>query len=103
MLSIIGFITIILVVVILLRGKMIPIVPLVIIPLIGAFVAGFGLSDIGGFFEEGLSTVVNVAIMFIFAILYFVFMQSVGLFVSLFIKFVYFTRENIISIIYVMI
>ena len=98
MLSIIGFITIILVVVILLRGKMIPIVPLVIIPLIGAFVAGFGLSDIGGFFEEGLSTVVNVAIMFIFAILYFGIMQSVGLFDPLINKMVQLTRGNIITI-----
>ena len=98
MLSIIGFITIILVVVILLRGKMIPIVPLVIIPLIAAFVAGFGLSDIGGFFEEGLSTVVNVAIMFIFAILYFGIMQSVGLFDPLINKMIQLTRGNIITI-----
>lgn len=98
MLSIIGFITIILVVLILLRGKTIPIVPLVIIPIIAAFVAGFGLSDIGGFFEEGLSTVVNVAIMFIFAILYFGIMQSVGLFDPLINKMVQLTRGNIITI-----
>src|SRR5690625_2179543 len=98
MLSIIGFITIILVVVILLRGKMIPIVPLGISPLMAAFVAGFGLSDIGGFFEEGLSTVVNVAFMFIFAILYFGIMQSVGLFDSLINKMIQLTRGNIITI-----
>src|SRR5690625_7586694 len=98
MLSIIGFITFIGIGIILLRGKMIAIVSLVIIPLIGGFVAGFGLSDIGGFFEEGLSTVVNVAIMFIFAILYFGIMQSVGLFDPLINKMVQLTRGNIITI-----
>lgn len=98
MLSLIGFLTIIIIVVLLLRGKVIPIIPLVIIPIIAAFVAGFGLADIGGFFEDGLSTVVNVAIMFIFAILYFGIMQSVGLFDPLINKMIQLTRGNIITI-----
>lgn len=98
MLSLIGFLTIIIIVVLLLRGKVIPIIPLVIIPIIAAFVAGFGLADIGGFFEDGLSTVVNVAIMFIFAILYFRIMQSVGLFDPLINKMIQLTRGNIITI-----
>lgn len=51
MLSLIGFLTIIIIVVLLLRGKVIPIIPLVIIPIIAAFVAGFGLADIGGFLK----------------------------------------------------
>ena len=98
MLSLIGFLTIIIIVVLLLRGKVIPIIPLVIIPIIAAFAAGFGLADIGGFFEDGLSSVVNVAIMFIFAILYFGIMQSVGLFDPLINKMIQLTRGNIITI-----
>ncbi len=98
MLSLIGFLTIIIIVVLLLRGKVIPIIPLVIIPIIAAFAAGFGLADIGGFFEDGLSSVVNVAIMFIFAILYFGIMQSVGLFNPLINKMIQLTRGNIITI-----
>lgn len=98
MLSIIGFATIIVIVYLLLRGKVIPIIPLVIIPIIGAFIAGFGFSDIGGFFEEGLSKVINVAVMFIFAILYFGIMQSVGLFDPLINRMIQFSRGNIITI-----
>src|SRR5690625_4876104 len=98
MLSIIGFATIIVIVYLLLRGKVIPIIPLVIIPIIGAFIAGFGFSDIGGFFEEGLSKVINVAVMFIFAILYFGIMQSVGLFDPLINRMIQLTRGNVITI-----
>src|SRR5699024_186859 len=70
MLSIIGFTTIVIIVAILLRGKTIPIIPLIIIPIIAALVTGFGLADIGGFFTEGIDKVIDVVIMFIFAILY---------------------------------
>lgn len=98
MLSLIGFATIIIIVVLLLRGKVIPIIPLVIIPIIAALVAGFGLSDIGGFFDEGLSKVINVAVMFIFAILYFGMMQNVGLFDPLINRMIKLTRGNIITI-----
>lgn len=55
-----------------LRGK--------VIPIIAAFVVGFGLADIGGFSEDGLSSVIYIVIMFIFAILYFGIIQSVRLF-----------------------
>ena len=53
MLSIIGIATIIIIVAMLLRGKVIPIIPLVVIPIIAAFIAGFGIYDIGEFFDEG--------------------------------------------------
>ncbi|HZW68036.1 MAG TPA: citrate:proton symporter [Pseudogracilibacillus sp.] len=98
MLSIIGFITIVLIVAILLRGKTIPIIPLIIIPIIAALVTGFSLVEIGEFFTEGSSKVMNVVIMFIFAILYFGLMQQVGLFDPLINRMVQITQGNVITI-----
>lgn len=98
MLSIIGFITIVLIVAILLRGKTIPIIPLIIIPIIAALITGFSLVDIGEFFTEGSSKVMNVVIMFIFAILYFGLMQQVGLFDPLINRMVQITQGNVITI-----
>lgn len=98
MLSFIGLATILLIVTLLLRGRLIPIIPLVIIPIIAAFIAGFSFSEIGEFFNDGLSSVINVVIMFIFAILYFGMMQSVGLFDPLIRKMIQLTRGNVITI-----
>jgi len=98
MLSIVGFITIVIIVAILLRGKTIPIIPLIIIPIIAALVTGFGLADIGGFFTEGAEKVMNVVIMFIFAILYFGLMQQVGLFDPLINRMIQITQGNVVTI-----
>src|SRR5699024_5116075 len=98
MLSIVGFITIVVIVAILLRGKTIPIIPLIVIPIIAALVTGFGLADIGEFFTDGSLQVMNVVIMFIFAILYFGLMQQVGLFDPLNNKMVQVTQGNVITI-----
>src|SRR5699024_6618176 len=80
MLSIIGLVTILLIVALLLHGKLIPVIPLVLIPIVAAFATGFNFAEIGEFFNEGISGVINVVIMFIFAILYFGIMQNAGLF-----------------------
>src|SRR5690625_2557754 len=79
-LSMIGFATILIIVLLLISGRVVPIIALVLVPILGAFAAGFGLEAIGGFFDEGIVSVINVVIMFIFAILFFGIMQDVGLF-----------------------
>lgn len=70
MLSIIGLITIVIIVALLISGKVSPIVGLVLVPVVGAFAAGFSFDEIGVFFTEGTTKVASVAIMFIFAILF---------------------------------
>ena len=98
MLSIIGLITILIIVAMLLRGKVIPVIPLVVIPVIAAFVAGFSIYDLADFFDDGIDQVIDVAIMFIFAILYFGIMQSAGLFDPLIQRMIRITHGNIIVI-----
>ena len=44
---------------------------MILIPVIGALVIGHGFGDIRKYVESGIDQVFNVAIMFIFAIIYF--------------------------------
>ena len=79
-------------------GKVSPIVGLVLVPIVGAFAAGFNFEQIGEFFTSGTSSVASVAIMFIFAILFFGVMQDVGLFDPLINKMISLTRGNVIAV-----
>ncbi|MCM3179352.1 citrate:proton symporter [Cytobacillus horneckiae] len=97
-LSLIGFITILVIVVLLISGKVTPIVAMVLPPILGALVAGFSITDVGSFFESGVSSVINVAIMFIFAIIFFGIMQDVGLFDPIINKLVSLSHGNIITV-----
>src|SRR5699024_12555605 len=99
MLSIIGSITILVIVILLLSGRLTPIIPLVLVPIVSALIAGFNVSEIGEFFEEGIESVISVVGMFIFAILYFGIMQDIGLFDLLINKIIVIFKCNIIIII----
>ncbi|MGY0691924.1 CitMHS family transporter [Virgibacillus sp. FSP13] len=97
-LSLIGFATILIIVLLLISGRITPIIALVLVPIVAAIVAGFGMGDIGEFFNEGIASVINVVIMFIFAILFFGIMQDVGLFDPLINKMIAISRGNVITI-----
>ncbi len=68
MLTLIGLLTIGSLVLLLLIGRMSPILPLILVPLLGALAAGFGPEAISGFYTEGLGRVISIATMFVFAI-----------------------------------
>ena len=97
-LTIIGLIVIGSTVAILIRGKVSPIIPMTLVPIVGALVAGFGLPDIADFFGEGLTSVINVVVMFIFAIIFFGVLQDVGLFVPVIRSLIRATRGNVIAV-----
>src|SRR5699024_1630657 len=82
----------------LISGRVSPIIALVLVPIIGAFFAGFDITQIGDFFDEGIASVINVVIMFIFAILFFGIMQDVGLFDPLINKLIAISRGNVIAV-----
>lgn len=98
MLSIIGLATTALVVVLLMGKRFSPIIALSIIPFIAALVAGFSWEETAGFFEKGIAKVMGVAVMFIFAILYFGIMQDVGLFQPMIKKMLKITGSNPVAI-----
>lgn len=83
---------------ILIRGHVNPIIPMTLVPVIGAVITGFGVEDIADFFGEGLSSVINVVVMFIFAIIFFGILQDVGLFTPVIRRLIKATRGNVMAV-----
>lgn len=98
MLSIIGLAVIVCMTTLLILGRIAPIVGLTVIPVTGALVAGFTFTEISDFFGEGLSSVLDVAVMLVFAILFFAIMNQAGLFDPLVRLTVKLTRGNVIAV-----
>nr|WP_024307491.1 citrate:proton symporter [Pseudomonas sp. P818] len=98
MLTLIGLLTICSLVVLLLIGRMSPVLPLIVVPLLGALAAGFGPEAISGFFTDGIGRVTAIATMFVFAITFFGVLQDTGLFRPLIGGMVRLTRGNVIAV-----
>ncbi|RWZ85103.1 CitMHS family transporter [Glutamicibacter sp. HZAU] len=75
-----GFLTIGVILALLLSNRVAAVVALAGVPVLFALIAGFGPAEIGGFVTDGLKGVSGVAVMFIFAIIYFGVMRDAGLF-----------------------
>lgn len=80
MVALVGFIMIIAIVVLLLKGKMSPIVVLTLIPTIAALVLGFSPVEVAGFIKDGIGTTTSNGILFIFSVIYFGIMSDSGMF-----------------------
>ena len=80
MLSLFALALVITCIALLLSGRVSPFVTFSLIPVVVATLAGFSATEIQGFFLAGLDKVTPIAVMFIFAILFFAFMQERGLF-----------------------
>ena len=80
MLSVIGFLSVILLVVLLLSGKISLPPVLILLPIIAALVCGFGIPQIAGFINTGLRSVLNTAALFTFSVIFFNAMGDVGMF-----------------------
>ena len=76
----IGFLMIIVIVALLLKGKMSPIVVLALVPTISALILGFVPTDILGFIADGIKTTTSNGILFIFSVIYFGVLSDTGLF-----------------------
>ena len=97
-LTTVGLLVIFVTVGILIRGRVNPIIPMTLVPVVGALVCGFGLGEISDFFSEGLSSVINVVVMFIFAIIFFGILQDVGLFTPVIRALIKATRGKIMAV-----
>lgn len=80
MLTAIGFLTIGVILYLLVSGRTAAIVAFGLVPIAAAFLAGFGPSEVGEFVTIGLSDVVSVVALFVFAILYFGVVRDAGMF-----------------------
>ena len=95
MLSLIGLSLVLVCVGTLLTQKLSPLIAFTLIPVCGAFLAGWSLEEISVFFKAGLFKVAPMAVMFMFAILYFALMQEKGLFQPLIDRILHKTRHRI--------
>lgn len=98
MLTLIGTLIISVIVYLLLTEKVSPMIALVLVPLVGAVVAGFSIDDLNKFYASGIKSVVQIAIMFIFAIIFFGIMNDVGLFQPLINLLIKLTKGNVIAV-----
>ncbi|TLX53670.1 citrate transporter [Stutzerimonas nosocomialis] len=98
MLTLIGLLTIGSLVALLLIGRMSPVLPLIVVPLVGALFAGFGPQELTAFFNDGIGRVTAIATMFVFAITFFGVLQDTGLFRPLIGGLVRVTRGNVIAV-----
>lgn len=98
MLALIGLATVLAVVLLLLSGRASPITALILVPLVAGVLAGFGPAELSAFFTTGLGRVMNVAAMFIFAIIFFGVLQDTGLFRPIIDGLIRLTRGNVVYV-----
>jgi CitMHS family citrate-Mg2+:H+ or citrate-Ca2+:H+ symporter len=80
MLAVLGFLSVILLLVVVMTKKLSPTVALIAVPSIMAFIGGFGFSEVGKFITDGIKTISPTGVMFIFAILFFGILSDAGTF-----------------------
>lgn len=80
MIAAVGFIMIILIVTLLLKGKLSPIVTLTLIPAIAALILGYTPLQVAFFIKEGMQSTISNAILFIFSVIFFGIMSDAGMF-----------------------
>lgn len=78
MLALAGLLTIIIVLAGIISKKLSPMAALILVPFLGALLAGFSLSETGGFATDGIKTIAPVVGMFVFAILFFSILNDAG-------------------------
>lgn len=79
-LAIIGFVLMIILMYVLIKEKLSPPVAFILLPLIAAVAAGCGMEAIAEFIQDGMETMLDTAVLFIFSISYFTLMSDAGLF-----------------------
>lgn len=101
-LGFLGVAMVVVLLVLLLRGRMTPAIPFAVIPLLFGVLscagAEFGIMDIPGFAASGVSKVANVAILFIGTIMFFNIMGDAGMFDPMVNRLVRFADKGVVSI-----
>ncbi|MBM0867437.1 citrate-Mg2+:H+ or citrate-Ca2+:H+ symporter, CitMHS family [Staphylococcus auricularis] len=97
-LTIIGILIIGSIVGLLIAKRISPIVGMILIPSMGALLLGYHIGDLVSFFNSGLERVINVVLMFIFAIIFFGIMSDSGLFKPLIKRLIILTRGNVVVV-----
>ena len=98
MVAFIGFVMIVAIVVLLLKGKMSPIVVLTLVPGVAALLLGYSPIEIADFIKDGVKTTTTNGILFIFSVIYFGVMSDTGMFDVIVKKLVKLAGDNVIAV-----
>ncbi len=79
MLAILGFLSVVLLLIAVMSKKVTPIIALIAVPTVMALFGGFGF-EVGNFITDGIKTIAPTGVMFIFAILFFGILSDAGTF-----------------------
>lgn len=79
MLAILGFLSVVLLLIAVMSKKLTPIIALIAVPTVMALFGGFGF-EVGKFITDGIKTIAPTGVMFIFAILFFGILSDAGTF-----------------------
>lgn len=79
-LGFLGFLTMAIIIVLLLKSKTVPSIAFIAVPVIMALIGGCKIADIGGYVKTGVLDTAPTATLFIFSILFFGIMSDAGMF-----------------------
>jgi CitMHS family citrate-Mg2+:H+ or citrate-Ca2+:H+ symporter len=79
-LGIMGFLTMAIIIILLLKSKTVPSIAFIAVPVIMAIIGGCSIADIGEYVKAGVLDTAPTATLFIFSILFFGIMSDVGMF-----------------------
>ena len=80
MLAVIGSLVILVMMLMILKNKALPLFCFAVLPVIGAFCAGFSVKEVLEFVNKGVGTTWKTAVLFIFSVVYFGVMNDAGMF-----------------------
>jgi len=98
MLALAGFLMVVTIIYLLLKGKSSPITVMIIVPVLAAILLGTNLDSLGEYVGAGMETVMGNAILFIFSIIFFGIMSDLGVFDVLVNRLIKIAGNNIVGI-----
>jgi CitMHS family citrate-Mg2+:H+ or citrate-Ca2+:H+ symporter len=79
-LPLVGYVLMFFIILFLLKGKMSPVVVMILLPFLAALCLGHAPAEIAGFIRKGVGTTMNTAILLFFSVIFFSVMSELGVF-----------------------
>ncbi|WP_319203275.1 citrate:proton symporter [uncultured Ilyobacter sp.] len=98
LLAVVGFLMLFVMMFLLFKGKTIPLVVFITVPVIAAFIAGFSVPEVVEFIKKGITKTSPMAVLFIFSVTFFGLMSDAGMFDAVVDKLVAKAGTNVVSI-----
>lgn len=98
LMAISGFLMLATIMYFLFKGRTIPVVVFITVPVIAAFLAGFSINEVVSFIEFGIKKTSKMAVLFIFSVTFFGIMSDAGMFDGLVNKLVSKAGTNVVAV-----